>query len=214
MSKRIRYVPGLLSLILLVPICVAWINTQFELKQQRGFDLIFKAPTYPSSDDPPPPPDPSAADPRWSHFLMDGRLSSNKDALKAFQDSLSEIERSENRYSGLHIHFGDATTYGTVMAALEICRNTVQGYSINDRDLWAFYIPREPTNPDPEGRASEGLIYDAVIHPPYPAPGRQWYCGLIDTRPSISIPRELWPIVAIYLLLIVASYCKHRQLFH
>lgn len=177
MPKRIRYVPGLVSLALLVPVCVVWLNAHHAFEQQRCFSLIFKAPPYTNSDDAllPPPPDPSEADVRWSHFTMDGRLGLNQNVLKAFQNSLREVENSENKYAGLHVHFGKNATYATVMAAIEICRNTVNGYSINDHDLWAVYVPTpvRSTNPNLLGQAFECLLCDDLEQIPHPTTGRR-----------------------------------------
>lgn|GEM_PF-3588452 len=205
MPKRIRYVPGLISLVFLLPACVLWLNAHHAFKRQRCFSLTFKAPLYESWDDPqlpeppPPPPDLSKADLRWSSFSMDGHLGSNQYALKAFQDSLRQVESSESMDTGLHVHFGKTATYGTVMAALEICRSTVNAYFIDDHDLWAAYVPihARPTTSDQQGQAFACLFYDDVVQIPSPATGRRWFSKLLDPQPAISIPRELWPIAAV-----------------
>jgi hypothetical protein len=147
-KRRIYYIPGIISLILLVPL--SWI----KLRQlQKGRDLrvmeittSFKPTamlrdtmytqyynTFPPTRD-------------YLTFELTGDLSTDEIKLDSAQLRIREIEDTNDQTHGINFHFGDTAKYSALVRALDILTTEdINGfYLLYGRNLW-YLGPRLPS---------------------------------------------------------------------
>jgi hypothetical protein len=135
--KRLVYIPGLLSLGLLLPLCLWYLYRQGVWQQERCITMTFPIPQeFRDAYDFPQPPTPREARVYWTEFACGGDHLAVDAVLLAFRDSLRELESREDTIRGVHLHFGPDTKYETIINAIDICRTTVMFWSLDDHDLW------------------------------------------------------------------------------
>ena len=146
MVKRIHYVPGLLSLALMLPLGLWYLHGQRAFRQERCFNMVV-----PAASDPTSPFQVIAWQPKPSDTLPDyrciGDLETDLPILMAFRDSLESLAKSDDRSTVLHVRFGPKASYASVIHAIESCRRNTRTFSLDGLGLWAIYFPRAETKP-------------------------------------------------------------------
>lgn len=140
--KRLHYIPGLLSLGLLLPLCIWYLYRLGVWEQERCITMTFPIPDEFRGDYSfPPPPTPREVRTVWTEFVCDGDPHAIDGTLLAFRDSLRELESRGDTTRGIHVRFGPDTKYATMISAIDICWTTVRAWELNDHDLWTLHYP-------------------------------------------------------------------------
>lgn len=205
--KRIRYVPGLLSLALMLPLVLWYLSSQRAFRQLRCFTMAF-----------PPVSDTTGAvqlilwHPEASDTIPDyrctGSLNDDRAVLLAFRDSIECLARRDDQRTVLHVRFGSKASYASVIHAIESCRRNTRTWMLDGSDLWTTYLPKETTSTSFASVAtSNPILMCGTDFLPKP----WWQTFMTDElRPLADQLRSIWLAVPLYLLL---TYIGLRRAF-
>ncbi len=143
--KRIFYVPGLISLVLLPVFCYCYI---YRLKPRTNLKtMVVAVPenaerlarfgksdfwVCPKRD--------------YEDLNITGDNIDDRIKLRYGQLEIQQIFAQKDTTKGVHFHFGDKSKYWALVRALDICkREKAQFYMLKDNDLWVPYtVPYVP----------------------------------------------------------------------
>ncbi|MDJ1500062.1 hypothetical protein [Xanthocytophaga agilis] len=145
--KRIYYVPGLISLLVL-PFLLGKIYFHEKEKQnQRVMNIFWWNPElyvkYPGFIF-----NPFKIKRNYTHITLTGDYEIDKVKLDYSQIRIREIVQSKDSINGVFFHFSDTAKYWTFVRALDICKiENISDYAPYKNDLCVYYIPPDTLPP-------------------------------------------------------------------
>lgn len=231
--KRIWYIPGAISLVLLLPLCLAYMERKDVFKEHRSLTLTFHnihSPEDTSSslyhwdyatrkwvelkcegplsrfhtwDQP---------ERKWKELSCDGPLATSENSIREFGKFGRTIGLNQDTIHGVRLNFRARTKWSTVIAAVDVAMadsNSV--FWLNDTSIRTCWIPPMPPIP-----------IDTVIFPTLA-------CDIIPICGTSSLPRsrserirslirpildgivKFWPVAMLFLALTALSKVKLRR---
>lgn len=143
--SRGYYVPGLISLVGLVPLCVIGLFSTGRLERLSVLTVTFSDTSAATAD-----PFPWSGPPQrtWSEF----RSSDLKDrsALAEFKAATRALHaHPSDTVHGIHLHFTQGTDYRSFIHALDVARIDSGHYRLDGQALWMFHLPPATMAPQP-----------------------------------------------------------------
>lgn len=202
--RKIYYVPGLISLLLLALIFVGQVHRSRKDKIYHimpllslSRDYIKQHPNLFRGDYPP------------KRIYEDIHLSGNpaSDAIKLayLQIRIREILQQNDSVRGIHIHLSESSKYGTFIKTLNILQiEAADIYMVEDNNIWFSHVPPVPVTFE----RYPCSVYNEVIHV---APD-------VTFLESISIKvKEIWKRACIFItgfcILLVMALWNFKQQF-
>ncbi len=198
--KKLYYVPGLISLVLLPLLLVYFGKKEIQRLDVRAIEINF---WHPSSS-------------RYWHFperdykqvILTGNITKDKVALENAKQFIKKLYASEDTLNGIQFTFQDSASYGSFVGLInylikeDITRNVLP-YGNN---LWVSY-------PSPPKRVvgeipitTECLLCDDVIVVPRAAKQLTIFEQLQNTLHTYSTGiQKLWPSIALLSVLIIST---------
>ena len=199
--QRIHYVPGLLSLALMLPLGLWYLQSQRAFRQERCVQLTFPPPQgeWPWWDSINVRLDPSIAD---TTFFCSGDLGNSIVALDAFRSHAANLAARNDTSTWLHVRFSPDVKYATVMHAMESCRRHLVQWWLENGSLMARYHQRPPRPTNTALHYWGGcIVYDDVVEAP-PTRSERFTDQVGELWLKLgSPPLSLWPAIPFYLVL-------------
>ena len=146
--KKIYYIPGILSLIILPFIFIKFADREVKAKSlgviplfladtnlPKKFPELFKdyKGTFPPERD-------------YTDIVFTGNEKSDKTKLDFAQIKIREMLSIDDTTNGLHFQFSDNSQYGTFVKSIDILRiEGAKTYMPLDKDLWFYQFPKDTT---------------------------------------------------------------------
>ncbi len=145
--KRIWYIPGAISLVLLLPLCLAYMERKHVFTEYRSITLAY-----------PPivtPVDTSWLDFKWEEperewqeLQCDGPLSNAEKAIEEFSKISRGITSAQDTTHGVRLNFGTRTKWNTVIAAVDAAlADSTLTFWLNESSIRTCWIPPAPAIP-------------------------------------------------------------------
>ena len=198
--RRIRYIPGLISLALMLPLGLWFMKSQRAFKQERCVQMFFPYPKGQFSwfDSLWVRPDKAIVQERFS---CSGSIANSSGELQAFKSKLEELAAAKDTSTWISMHFNRDSKYETVMHVWESCRLNTDVWWFEGDTLLTRYYRRPPRD---EARGStvylDCLLCDDVV----PMPKKRPLISALRTslfEPAIRLARPVWPAIPLFLLL-------------
>jgi hypothetical protein len=141
--KRIYYVPGMISLIIL-PVLLIGVLKKHDYVERC---MLLNVPV---------PYDPNrpknvlvfdkysflAVKREYANFELTGNAVNDKKTLNSFQKKLLEIVENEDTITGLHVEIRKNTKYESIIAMLDICRQDtfIGAYMLEENGCWYYHV--------------------------------------------------------------------------
>ncbi len=208
-GKRIYYVPGTISLVLLPVLCYFYLSPYLKINERV---LPFQFCTVFSPGDPPQIKYDTSfldnTDNRRIHTVvrLNGNRTNDESKLKYLESRLNEIRRSKDTIHGIHLIFSDSVKYGHFVEAFNTCLK-IDGISTYyyENNIWAFYQ-------DSEKRAFQKL---KATHEKLTQEKRyrkmENYKYQLPLRDRITQTWKVWPIFLAVLILMYLSVRHSRK---
>lgn len=170
--RSIRYIPGMLSLALLLPLVLWYLHKQRVFKKERCFNMMFLPETqyedslhqflnewYDLHA--------THATDSLPDYSCGGDLVTASDQLQGFRERMKDLQRAQDTTIWLHVRFTSDAKYATVMHAIETCRMTSDQWSLVGFDLVTRFYRKRPT-PVPQAKTIgyQCLLHDDVVQVP------------------------------------------------
>jgi hypothetical protein len=138
--KKIYYVPGMISLIVLPILCIYIIKPY--LVQERCIEVVFASNYVPHHDLYYTPFDTSIlSEPgntrKYFNIELNGNQKENAQKLNLFKTKVHELKENKDFNNGVHLIFQDGSTYANLVKSLDVCfsENIVRFMAYQDH-LW------------------------------------------------------------------------------
>lgn len=131
-KKRLYYLPGLISLVLLPTLCI------WNLDKQKAFDVprVMEITWWNKIEELPFLVHP---DIEFIDINITGDDKQDKIKLDLAQLDVRQIVATKDTTKGVHFHFDDHAKYWTLIRALDICGTEhAKTYVPNDNDVWVY----------------------------------------------------------------------------
>ncbi len=206
--RRLRYIPGLFSLALLLPCSLWYLNAHRVFKQERCFNMVFL------------PDKPNRMDlehySEWydlhatfaSSSTPDFRCGNGSDAsieaLRGFRQRMHELAAAQDTSTWVHVRFDPDAKYATIMDAVETCRMTTDIRSLVGHDLVTRFYRKAPTfQPEVQTMEFEFICGGVISEPP----------SRMDKAVDMSIGfieriRPVWPAIPIFIVLVIIGLVR------
>lgn len=151
--RRLFYVPGLLSLIVLAPALMWFLNDKEVWVQERCIQMTFPMEATSKADSAWMFGSWNIPQRNWIELRFSGGLAESGAALSDFRDHVSKIALCHDTLTGVHVTLARNTKWETVIAAVDILMvDSIQAWMIDRSDITAFFPKAEGTD-----TASESL---------------------------------------------------------
>ncbi len=203
--KRIWYIPGAISLVLLLPVCLAYMDRKDVFTEYRSITLAY-------------PPIVSPADTSWLGFKWeepkrewlelhcDGPLASSKKAIEEFSRNSRAISSARDTLHGVRLNFEAKTKWSTAIAAVDSAMSDTSSiFWLDDRSIRICWVP--PPMPDTTYRPS--LDCEVFYLKPQPPSNMERIMAVL--QPKFDGLLTYWPVVSLLLVLATLSIMKLRQ---
>ena len=139
-KRRIYYLPGMISLVLLPLICIWYINPGKWFQHHGVLEVVMPDP--PTRDSDKILYSISSLPKRNYHNInLTGEEFGDKVKLNNAQFELRRLLQEKDTINGLHIIFGNKTKYWEMVKAIDICKiENVQAYMLYRNDFWALNL--------------------------------------------------------------------------
>lgn len=208
--KRIKYIPGGISLILLVPACLLFMQRQGVFIEYRSLDLIYPRILQPEdtlgleiiSEEP---------QRSWHELYCDGPLDSvSQRTIAEFRRTAHSICSERDTVHGIRLNLGSRTKWSTVIAAVDAATlDSNSMYWLNDSSIRTFWAP--PVHPSPSEHAFfECLLCNDFISmpPPPPSPLERIMRAVKEAWKKTL---AYWPIPTLLLALTILSMSRLQR---
>lgn len=143
-SRHIFYTPGLISLLILPIICIAYLNKEKKPKEVHVIEINWwhsdwnehlDLTQYPFEIYPPR---------EYFQINLLTKNSEKKTQLEFFQLEIRRLLAKKDTINGVHIRLNDSSTYGDLISILNIfLKEKARTYVIKENDVWFFnFYPR------------------------------------------------------------------------
>ncbi len=200
--RRIRYLPGLISLALMLPLGLWYLKSQRAFRQERCFQMFVPpAPgVWPWWDSLNIGIDPAIAD---TAFFCSGNLVESVVPLEAFRSKISDLTSRNDTDTWLCVRFAPDTKYETVIHALETCMRNTDLWSLDGNVLLTRYYRRPPRdNVKPSSTLRDCLLCDDVVPVVRPVKPAKWIRKEV-IGPILGAVIPVWPAIPLYIFLAI-----------
>lgn len=208
---RIRYIPGLLSLALMLPLALWFLKAERAFVPQRCISLNF-----PSIDPRKFEFDPSLYERKWVSLNCPGDIEESWNTLQVFKGAIEPFVASGDTVNGLRLTFEGQTKYETVMQAVEICRrDSVKNYWLDATGLSVINVPPPPPPPDTSKEKVffvGGLVCGYDYNPVVPEISAWEKFQTTWLKPVSAEARIYWPVILVFSALAFVSLRKARAM--
>lgn len=148
MNKKLFYVPGLLSLVLLFPLCYHALLSQGAFKKETIIEIVYWNPevkfynSYYGDD--PYKPQPKR---NYYSFNLTGNEEVDKRTLITAQNKIRNLHLSNDTLNGVHFHFHKSAKYWVYIKVLDIfLQENVKIFLPFRNDIWVYNLsmPKQP----------------------------------------------------------------------
>ena len=209
--RLLLYTPGLLSLIILFPICYGFLKKQFEAREKAVIELNMHTPRFGNlivSDtlsyfygfDPVRP------YPKRNYFTyyLTGQDNQDKATLNEAQVVLRKQHLSKDTISGVHFYFTNDVKYGALVNTLNILLiEGVERFLFVDNEIWVFNIP------ETDHQSVSGPFCDTSRHSISRPDSRFHHELIIDRDTIVETSKRFW---LPFLLLIALVYLNVQSI--
>ena len=199
-KRKIYYVPGMISLVLLLPLLYKWCQKEQASRELRALEVtvtnpkeLLTKPIYGLTTFPP------ARD--YLTLELTGNTVTDKIKLDYAQIRIHELETSADQIHGINIHFADSAKYRSVVKALDILLNKSNTIRCLwwKKDIWCLAPPTQPAD---------------VPAPILPFCGTSYMNRILVeesvkglTEGAIDLFKSYWPVLMIFSgLVLCAAY--------
>ncbi|WP_187261391.1 hypothetical protein [Pontibacter beigongshangensis] len=148
-KRRLLYTPGLLSLIVLFPICFIYLKNRIKAKEKAVIELNMNTPEFGNiivSDTlshfyglDPIRPYPKR---NYLTYYLTGRENQDEATLKEAQVELRKQHISNDTINGVYFYFTNDAKYGAIVNTLNIFMiEDIERFLFVDNEIWVFNIP-------------------------------------------------------------------------
>ncbi len=132
-----------------------------------------------------------------------GNQDNDRTKLAFSQIRIKEILKSSDTSNGIHFLFGNSSTYGTVVGALDNLRAVgAEGYLMGEKDMWFWHVPRDTIKPV----QYQYLLCDDLV---YVEPEVTWWT---KTRENIHcIWTTSWQLILLYTSFVLSVVVLRRK---
>jgi hypothetical protein len=150
-QRKIQYVPGMISLILLPILCVWYLNEHKNVERVIEFHYPVKYHPHDINILCSYPYDTSCLSLPYNRrkycvFKLNGNSVDDSLLLIKFNEKLQHIVQSEDTISGLQVTFGDSVQYKYFIKTINICLHDtfLPIYTVYEDNLWYFHRKHSP----------------------------------------------------------------------
>jgi hypothetical protein len=175
--RRIHYIPGLLSLALMLPLGLWYFQSHRAFREERCIQMVFPIldPSAFATDD--LRWHPQIPNRKWAKLQCNGTIQECASKLAEFDSLISAFPKGTDTINGISLELGPSTKYETAIHAIELCRrDSMDTYWLGDKKLLVFNYPPPP----PDTAEFDGPVF---------------FCGTGDfqfERDVISTPVTWW----------------------
>jgi hypothetical protein len=208
-QRRLYYVPGMISLIVLPIICYCYL-IPFK-KEERVIEVVFAEKYRPENKNSLIRFDTSfLSHPKYRRHYLDIKLTGNptddKIKLDFFQLRIHDMIKEKDTVNGVHLIFVDSVKYGSFVKSLNIC--LIEGllrYALFENNLWALHVNdskefierMEKRKRENEEKNREALLNRKITN---------WHFS-----DWLNVTKKIWPIFIMILILILISINKMKK---
>jgi hypothetical protein len=190
------YVPGFISLLLLLPLSTDQLLHHPALQKQYTLEVNYYDPT---DLRPEPVPFPPARD----YFAIDiaGDIKEDESKLREAKLTVDEMLRRRDTLKGLKIHFGPTARYESFVRAIEICSvGDSLTYTLYQDDLWIYV---DDSNIEP---AKPRFVF--VCGTMFMTRELSQSDSFFETFPIAHYGTKFWPSALVLMVLAVFSFTR------
>ena len=205
-KRKIYYVPGMVSLLLLWPLLYDWCQNEQASRDLRVLEVTIPNPKEILPDriygltELPPERD-------YLTFELTGNAVTDKIKLDYAQIRIHEIGTGADQIHGINIHFTDATKYRSMIKAVDMLIQEKLNilWLWHKKDIWCFAIPPRTTDTPAPSLPFCGTRYIDCIGFEEPQEGFM--------EDVASLFKSYWPMVIIFsgLMLCAAYFISRRR---
>jgi len=209
--RKIYYVPGMISLILLPILCVWYLNDNKNVERcielstperyipNRNYGRLHFDTTLLSLPE---------NKRKYINFKMNGNVINDENELISFNNHLLDIVKNEDTINGLHVTFEDNAKYNSFIKVIDICKKDSFWplYAPYDNEFWYIHYNRNDSikefirqrlkstkNNSQSGYWTNDVVY---IKPELPF----W-----ENNSLLSNSLKFWPFFIIYIVFSIIS---------
>lgn len=212
--KKIFYLPGLISLLLLPLLGGLYLQNEFQKRNYRTIEINWWHPSwkenyrnqnyyyeiYPNRN-------------YTTISLSQENLEKEKQLLE-FRKQLKKLVSTKDTFDGLHIKFNKKSSFGDLVAVINILlKEKAKMYVLKDYDVWVFnFIPKEIKNTTFTFEKPCGGTRDMICQVFPMAQESNFLNGIIspEFNQELNPILKVWPVF-ILLLVIVGMTLKNNR---
>jgi len=214
--RRLYYVPGMISLLALPIVCYFYLKP--FIRDERSLEIIvmanYKPEKVPIYNQFGIPVSPLRYDStvlslpgirrRYSKILLNGNEDADQMKLDTFRIQIRKMKKENDSINGVHLIFGDSTTYGVFIQAINICnQEEIMRYAIYRNNLWVShvkqskeYLERQKKRKEERKKRNKEEMLSKIVVSEY------------SFKDRMTSAIKIWPIFAI---LFVLSFLSIRK---
>lgn len=164
--KKIYYIPGAISLLILPILFVVCVNINRKAPFYHVLEVVIRNEAFEKKY-----PELFAADypnngRNYEAINITGVLATDKVKLAYSQIKVREILQQKNLVQGVHFHFGDSSNYWAFVKVLDILKSEKAGFAVDGNNIWFYYRPRDTMRYDCKFDQKNDLLMHCVIYVP------------------------------------------------
>jgi hypothetical protein len=140
--KKIYYVPGMISLIVLPILCYYYLGP--KIIDERCIELVVAGRYIPHHNEDSPRFDTSflsqsGSKRNYFNIILNGNTSEQNNKLKLFHQKIKELIKQNDTINGVHLLFVDSVKYAVFVQALDICLSEYKSrVAVYENNLWVL----------------------------------------------------------------------------
>jgi hypothetical protein len=207
--RRLYYVPGMISLILLPVMCYYYL-IPFK-KDERALEIILAQKYEPQYKNTIRFDTRFLYEPLYKRNYIDIKLNGNekddKIKLEFFRLKLREMMKENDTIAGLHLLFVDSVKYKIFVESVNICmKEGILRYACFENNLWTFNMSNDKATMERYKKRRE------ENHEKYLEEIANRKVAEFTQLDWLNISKKIWPIYLVLLVISLASIYKMRKL--
>ncbi|QQR87202.1 MAG: hypothetical protein IPJ76_02950 [Flavobacteriales bacterium] len=207
--RRLFYVPGLLSLVVLAPSLMWFLNSKEVWVEERCIQMTFPTEAATKEDSAQMPGRWNLPERNWIELHFSGGLGESRAMLDEFDRHARDLVRKQDTVNGLHVTLARNIKWETVIAAVDILEyDSIRAWMVDEQDITAFYLQAAAISDPAEafGVIEHDLSFCGYDYDPPPS----FYDRILDRAfgPFLALkesPMVLWPIAIALLALLLST---------
>ncbi|MFT2009624.1 hypothetical protein ACMA1I_13170 [Pontibacter sp. 13R65] len=210
---RLLYTPGLLSLILILPLCLYYFNRQEILKEKSVIEINSLSPEFANEIVNDTSSyyfglDPNRPFPirNYKKYVITGQEQQDLEAFKQAHLDVKRLQIANDTINGVFFYFAENAKYWTFVKALDIVKGEkIKCYLHLKNEIWVYNIPEPRSEEIPQMICGNSILFDNEVNG-----------GLIkslDVDLLIYKLGDLWIVYVIFLFITYLNIKKVKKYY-